>query len=397
MVLLIFSILLALGVTGLFIYGAWLLLRYPSVARKRIVALARSLHLIREDENPLITSGDADWEAQGVLNPAAVEVDGKVHLFYRAIGKDGVSRVGYASSENGKRFNKLPYPVFALSDEGADAAFRRSQTMKDHAALVASGGSFAGVEDPRAVVMDGRMYMTFSAFGGWDSLRMGVTSLAIEDLRANRWRWTPPVYLSPRSQVHKNWVLFPEKIGGKFAVLHSLHGDSHERVRVDYFDSLDQEPTTHFHSPDPNSLPDNPHVWHKRVRGAGPPPIKTPFGWLVLYHAIDRNGPSKYKLGAMLLDLNDPTRVLHRSALPILSPDEWYENSGAKAGVVYACGSVLRGDMLTVFYGGADSVVCSARHSLSKLLSALMHAPERARSPYLPLSGASISGGSFPA
>jgi len=381
------AIILALGVTALFIYGAWLLLRYPTVARKRIVALARSLHLIREDENPLITPGGSDWEAQGVLNPAAVEVDGTMHLFYRAIGKDGVSRVGYASSENGKRFAKLPYPVFALSDEGADAAFKRAQTMKNHAALVASGGSFAGVEDPRAVVMDDRVYMTFSAFGGWDSLRMGVTSLALDDLRAHRWRWTPPVYLSPRSQVHKNWVLFPEKVGGKYAVLHSMHGDSHDQVRVDYIDSLEKEPDITFTSSDPNSLPDNPHSWHKRVRGAGPPPIKTPLGWLVLYHAIDRIGPSKYKLGALLLDLADPTRVLHRSAAPVLSPDAWYENAGAKAGVVYACGSVLRGDLLTVFYGGADSVVCSARHSLSKLLDSLTQPPVAERSPFLPMTG----------
>lgn len=380
----ILALLFVLGFTaiaiGVVLYALSLLRAEPVKLKERIRRITHALHLTRHEENPLLSPEHHAWEGQGVINPAAVRVDGKTHLFYRAIGADGISRVGYASSEDGRAFAKLPYPVFALSEEGADAV-RRAQTMENHAGLVASGGSWAGVEDPRAVVIDDRLYLTFSAFGGWDSLRMGVTSLTLEDLRARRWKWTPPTYLSPRGQVHKNWVLFPERIGGKFAMLHSMHGDSHASVRVDYLDTLDREPETPFRSADPNALPDNPHAWHKRVRGAGPPPIKTPLGWLLLYHATDHHEPNRYKLGALLLDEQDPRQVKFRSAGPILSPDASYENEGAKAGVVYACGATVEGDVLTVFYGAADSVVCAARHSLWGLL-ALLTTPSRAPRAY---------------
>ncbi|CAN5725961.1 glycosidase [soil metagenome] len=375
--LILVSQLVALAISGLFIYGVVELVRNESLrtrvskeVRAHVDAVRKAFGFTRTPHNPVVTPGGQNWEAEGVLNPGAVEVDGDVHLFYRAIGSDGVSRIGYASSAGGDSFpNRLPYPVFALQNDSEDDAAMRARTMANHTGLAASGGSWSGVEDPRAVVIDDTLYLTFSAFAGWDSVRMGLTSLSLEDLRAKKWKWTPPVYLSPKGQVHKNWVLFPEKINGKYAVLHSLHGGSHEKVLVDYFDTLENSPAVAIESPDPNALPDNPKGWHKRVRGAGPPPIKTDKGWLVLYHAIDNEGPSHYKLGALLLDLQDPTTVIARSIAPILAPTAAYENEGAKAGVVYACGAIVKGDVLTIYYGGADSVICSATHSLSKLLT----------------------------
>ncbi len=111
--------------------------------------------------------------------------------------------------------------------------------------------------------------------------------------------------------------------------------------------------------------------WDSYIRGAGPPPIKTKDGWLLLYHAIDRRDPGRYKIGAMLLDLEDPKKILYRSQEPILEPDEFYENSGFKAGVVYSCGAVVIGGMLHVYYGGADSVACVATADLKEFLSEL--------------------------
>lgn len=381
MILFNLVLLFAASATFLFFYGAWALIRHPGAVRKRLEEIGRALHVMRDDRNPLLSPQDSHWEADGVFNPAAVEIDGVTHLFYRAVGRDGVSRVGYAVAKDGESFSRLPYPVFALSDEDASSAAAR-KSMVNHVALVASGGSWAGTEDPRAVVIDDNLYLTFSAFGGWDSLRMGVSSLSLEDLRKSRWKWTPPVYLSPRGQVHKNWVLFPEKIHGKFAVLHSLHGGSRDRVLVEYLDSLDKEPAEHIQSsyaPEPEDA-----AWDSMVRGAGPPPLKTPHGWLVLYHAIDTREPSRYKLGAMLLDLDDPSIVKARSLAPVLAPDASYENSGAKPGIVYACGATLSGDVLTVYYGAADSVVCAARHSLAALLDQLV-APRMETYPSVPV------------
>ena len=110
------------------------------------------------------------------------------------------------------------------------------------------------------------------------------------------------------------------------------------------------------------------------------PSVLTPEGWLVLYHAMSEGEGHRYKLGAMLLDLDDPTKVLHRAVAPVLSPDEPYENHG-KPGIIYSCGAVVRGDMLYVYYGGADKVVCVATAALTPFLTALIKGHRAALSP----------------
>lgn len=357
---LILALLLALGTSALFLYGLVVMIR-QSRFKDRLAELARALGLVREDENPIITSIHP-FEAGGVMNPAAVTAGGKTHLFYRAVGNDGVSRIGYAVSKDGGRIDeRFPYPVFAI------AGTPQQITTPVHAGLAASGGTWSGVgiEDPRAVVIGDRAYVSFNAFNGWNSLRIGISSISIDDLMKKRWKWTPPTYISPENQVHKSWVLFPEKINGKFAVLHSLHSGSRDRVLVDYLDSLEDAQVQSVYDPKEDNA-----VWDSRLRGAGPPPLKTKDGWLLLYHANDAREGHKYKLGALLLDLEDPSKVIARSVHPVLEPDAPYENDG-KPGVVYACGATLQGDTLRVYYGGGDKVVCVAKTSLSQLLAAL--------------------------
>jgi predicted GH43/DUF377 family glycosyl hydrolase len=86
---------------------------------------------------------------------------------------------------------------------------------------------------------------------------------------------------------------------------------------------------------------------------------------------MDVRDPNRYKLGAMILDIADPTKVLYRSQVPILEPEEWYENTGWKSGVVYSCGAVVKEGELYVYYGGADSVVCVAVANLEHFLNEL--------------------------
>lgn len=87
---------------------------------------------------------------------------------------------------------------------------------------------------------------------------------------------------------------------------------------------------------------------------------------------MDRRDPGRYKLGAMLLDREDPSRVLSRLPYPLLEPNARYENEGFKSGVVYNCGTALVGDLLHVYYGGADTVVCGAWIGLDELLERLL-------------------------
>lgn len=352
-----------------FVAGALLGALFSEIFRQRLAALVhpKLLSLAKSLRNPILAPGTHPWTAEAVMNPAAAVLNGRTHLIYRAIGMDGVSRLGYASSPDGIRFDKrLPYPAYAARNPGNVSALLRRYSP----VMYPSGGSWGGCEDPRMVVMNGRVYVTFNMFENW-KLRVAVISMSEEDFLAGHFdRWEGPTILSHGVR-DKNWVLFPQLFDGRFAVLHSIIGDDRDHVRVEYTDDLNDMVKMDFESPDPQQMPDEQIAWHYRMRSAGPPPVKTPRGWLVLYHAMDPKEPNKYKLGAMLLDLNDPTRVLYRASAPVLAPDEHYENHG-KPGIVYACGAVVRDGKLFVYYGGADKVVCVATASLESFLDAIV-------------------------
>jgi predicted GH43/DUF377 family glycosyl hydrolase len=323
--------------------------------------------LNRHHKNPVIKPHEKhEWESEAVFNPATVADDhGHIHLLYRAVGSDGVSRLGYDFSKDGINFNgRLTYPVFVMTNP---RKLRQCYIKQYNISMYPSGGSWGGCEDPRMVRIDGRIYVTFNAFDGWDFIRIGVISIDEKDFFNKKWNWSKPLLISPPNQINKNWVLFPEKINGKFAILHSIS----PKVMVDYVDrleDLDKEKKTiksHF-AQDKTKI-----GWDSWVRGVGPPPIKTDKGWLVMYHAMDHRDPNKYKLGAILLDIKDPSKVLGRSDEPLLMPDMWYENDW-KPGVVYACGAIIKNNTLFVYYGGGDKYVCVATSPLEKVLDKLV-------------------------
>ena len=364
-----------------FVVGAVLGAVFSKPIREKLVVLLRlqrfqRLLLVKSIHNPILRPGTSPWAAEAVLNPAAAVMNGRTHLVYRAIGMDGVSRLGYASSANGIIFDKrFPYPVYVAQKPrnlpghiAPVPAYRRHYSP----VLYPSGGSWGGCEDPRMVVIEGRVYITFNMFDGWDFIRVAAISIAQEDFLAEQfWKWDGPHLLSEPQQIHKNWVLFPEKIRGKYAILHSVV----PTIDIAYRDAIEDvgitEPFIKSWVGSRGDLPAREETWDSFIRGAGPPPLRTERGWLLFYHAIDERDPGRYKLGAMLLDLADPTKVLYRSAAPILAPDEHYENHG-KPGIVYACGAVVRNGTLFVYYGGADKVICVATTPLNEFLDDLM-------------------------
>lgn len=345
--------------------------------KKPVKNPSKLLKLVRSPKNPIIEPRNYSWESQAVFNPAAVYADGRVHLFYRALGNDGVSRIGYASSKDGINFNeRLSYPIYFVEN---------AEEMKKHwpfttpahydIALYASGGGWGGCEDPRTVLIDDTVYMTFNVFNGWDSMRVAVTSIREEDLLNKKWLWNNFSYLSHEGDRQKNWVLFPKKFNGKFAIFHNLDKGDPTRVAVAYVNKLDNSETplgsaVGSEVPDPQLLPDHIVAWHKRTRSAAAPPIKTKDGWLLLYHAMDKDDVGRYKLGAMLLDLKDPRKVLYRAQHPILEPDVWYENDW-KPGIIYASGAIVKDGKLFVYYGGGDKHIALASIELSLLIKSM--------------------------
>jgi predicted GH43/DUF377 family glycosyl hydrolase len=317
--------------------------------------------LTRYGENPVISPREGSWwESRQTFNPGAALLEDKVHILYRAIGDDGISRLGYAVSREGfKVEERLGYP-----------AYQHPVTSPEFTIYsYSSGGSFGGSEDPRLVRVGNEdvLYMTYTACEG--GLRVGLTSIKVKDFLDRKWAWSPPRLISPPGEVHKNWVIFPEKIKGKYAILHSLC----PKISISYLDSLDFKPgsyLTSYHNGG-NGI-GREAFWDSIVRGAGPPPIKTELGWLIFYHAISKDEPYRYKIGATLVDLKDPKRVIRCSAAPILEPDAVYENSGFKPGVVYLSGAVVKDGELLLYYGASDSYVCVASCRLEDFLAALM-------------------------
>ena len=105
------------------------------------------------------------------------------------------------------------------------------------------------------------------------------------------------------------------------------------------------------------------------ARNDAPYPLRTPAGWLTLYHAVGADG--HYRLGALLLDLDDPSQVIGRSRDWLMQPEEWYELEGYYPGVCFPCGKVLIGDTLYIYYGGADKYIGLATCKLQELLEDL--------------------------
>src|SRR5258708_7414701 len=131
----------------------------------------------RSIENPIINPSSYPWESAAVFNPAALVEGGRVHLFYRALGHDGVSRIGYISSKDGIHFDeRLSYPVF-VAENVVEAQkhypFTSPARLVYDPVLYASGGGWGGCEEPRIVNIEGRIYLTLHMFNGWGRIRVG--------------------------------------------------------------------------------------------------------------------------------------------------------------------------------------------------------------------------------
>ncbi len=349
-----------------------------TIPRKTGVTLERSI------QNPIISPRLYTWESRATFNPTAIELSGKVHLIYRAIGDNDVSVLGYASSYDGYKIDeRLPHLIYHRFNE---------TNFSNYPIGYSSGGGWGGgTEDPRATILEDRLYVLYNAFDSWSSCRVAMVSMSIDDFKNRRWhKWTNPIFLSPPGQISKAWVLFPERINGKIAILHDIWPS----VTVTYFDDFEDIETGkvkikqqwdrwfHHMNPshwvyihpgtdggrfvDPAALSKNiwldveKDIW---VRNTGPSPIKTREGWLILHHAMEARDPGKFKLFALLLDLKDPTRVLYRSTGPVLEPKENYESH-----IIYSCGAVVKSGRLFVYYGAGDQHVGVASVRLATLI-----------------------------
>src|SRR3989344_3964885 len=245
------------------------------ISRKTAKKTAPKKIFTKFSGNPIIKplSGDS-WESWQTFNPGAVLLNDGVHFLYRAIGADGMSRLGYASSKDG----------FVVDERLRHPAYEHSTHKKPsfNVYSLLSGGSWGGCEDPRLTRVDNEdvLYMTYTAATG--GLGVALTSIKINDFLNKKWGWKHPVLISPPWQVHKNWVIFPEKINSKYAILHGINPE----ILITYVGSLDFDDSFEYIESYYDGKFKKRGSWDGWVRGVGPPPIKTDYGWLVFYHAM---------------------------------------------------------------------------------------------------------------
>ena len=313
-------------------------------------------HFKRALQNPIISPKPENfWEAKATFNPAAILLNKKVHILYRTLSNDNTSFIGYASSKDGLNIEeRLSDPIYSPREEFE---------MKK----IANGNS--GCEDPRLTKIGKKIYMCYTAFDSIGPPRVAVSSISEKDFLAKKWNWEKPILITPKGFDDKDTCFFSEKLPGGYFVLHRVGNE----ICGDYLSSLDFKSESvkkciRILGPRINS-------WDSAKVGISAPPMKTKYGWLLLYHGVSRSH-STYRVGAVLLDLKDPAIVLARSTDPIFEPEEQYEKIGIVNNVVFPCGMVECDGILYIYYGGADKVTGVATMKLNILLKALVNGKE---------------------
>lgn len=376
-------------------------------------AEVRLIKLKRHKQNPVLEPNEKNpWESRAVFNCGAVYKNGLVYLVYRAVGEYDDYFQYHLNFYNISRLG-----LAVLNREGV-VLERRDKPIFEPSELYEMGTC----EDPRITGIDGRFYLTYVALPEPPGRGVGLvrTALASTDDFISFERHG---IITPEGADDKDTVLFPEKINGKYVMLHRPHNwtktDTYEKDgRLYLFVSREYPPDVKERiiewplEEKPETFPEKPSIWiaysdnlrdwsgHKvllepaekwesQKTGAGPPPIKTDRGWLLIYHGVEKipenprfrrhDGLNEgkiytniYRAGAALLDLNDPSRVIARTKEPILEPEEDYEVFGDIPNVVFPEGMVVIDGTLNVYYGAADKRCCLATCNLDELVDDLI-------------------------
>lgn len=356
-----------------------------------------SVTFTRHPENPIVTPGLYPWRMATVFNPGVIhDDDGRFYLYERAAGqlRPFHCAIGMLESDDGVHFTHThDWPVFTPE---------------------MAGSVYGSVQDPRVVKIEGVYYMTY-AFRpyAWSSHPTGVgvpyshesefpgvpspptapegfrpsanvaggrpdnqtrSGIAISEDRVT---WSHHSWTSSPDLDDRDVILFPEKIDGKFALLRrplqfvgAQYGTDHPAIWICFSEDLREwsEPTL---------LARSKFAWEGNRIGGSTPPIKTEQGWLVFYHGVETEDAALrrvcYRLGALLLDLNDPTKVLARTSQPIMEPETYYEKFGLYIpNVIFPTANFVKDGLVYLYYGVCDTAIALATTPLDALLQHLL-------------------------
>ncbi|MBN1385013.1 MAG: glycosidase [Elusimicrobia bacterium] len=330
------------------------------------------MKLKKYEGNPILKpTGKGDWEKVAVLNPGVWRENGTVYMLYRASGEIEDYRIyfGLATSKDGYSFKRVSdKPVFGPTEGEYD------------------GGC---VEDARIVKFGEYFYVTY-AFRFFPpgmfwkkktprppadapiTVRKNLSRsglLRSKDLK--KFERLGPI--TPDNIDDRDAVIFPEKINGRYIMMHrpaEWVGPEYGCEKPSIWIAFSEDMLNW----DGNSLlAQSVFEWESAKIGAGPPPIKTAQGWLVIYHGVDNK--RIYGTGVMMLDLNDPRKVIARAPDSIMLPEAEFETTGIEHDVVFPTANIIIDGKILVYYGGADIVCCVAEVPLKELVDYVLSFP----------------------
>jgi predicted GH43/DUF377 family glycosyl hydrolase len=333
-----------------------------------------------------VPATNEEFRVLGAFNPAAVRVGEIVVLLVRVAELPAETRPGFVPLPRYEPTGSLVVDWLATDDvEQTDrrvvrvrktgaarltsvSHLRIVSVSFDHAvhqigpAIVPQGeGEEYGIEDPRVTRLDDRYYITYVAVSrhGVATALMSTTDFQIFERHG---------VIFPTE--NKDVVLLPERVGGDFVALHRPVGAMPFTSPEMW---IARSPDLR-HWGDHRPLYAGRSAWETGRVGGGAPPVRTPHGWLELYHGNRRSGTTgeigAYCGGAMLLELDNPGRIARLAPRPVLEPTESFETHGFVPNVVFPGGVVQRGDRVFVYYGAADESTAVAESTWNDLWTA---------------------------
>jgi predicted GH43/DUF377 family glycosyl hydrolase len=213
-----------------------------------------------------------------------------------------------------------------------------------------------GLEDPRISFIDSRYYIHYVGVG-----RFGVTTCLISTKDFKTFERHGVIFCPDNKDV----VIFPERVEGKYFALHRPVSPLFGKQEIWISESPDLCCWgNHRYLMGPRS-----GYWDEIKIGASAVPFRIDQGWLEVYHGVDKN--NRYCHGAILLDSQQPWKVISRTECPIFEPEADYEVNGFFGNVVFSCGLLYEDNKLKIYYGAADTVICYAELSLEETIKAL--------------------------
>ena len=341
----------------------------------------------RFKENPLMRPSDLPAGIEGMeitclLNPGVFKYKNKTWLLLR-VAERPTQKEGVISFPVYNKDGKIEVLSFDAEDPNLDAKDPRVikykgqnyLTTMSYLRLVSSedgihfkedsdyppifGEGYLesfGIEDCRVATTEDGFFLTFT--------EVSPVAVGVGMIKTNDWKnYTRYGMILPPH--NKDCALFEEKINDKY---YTLHRPSSPELGGNYIWIAESPDRLHWGNHKCIATTRE-GMWDCARVGAGAAPIKTSEGWLEIYHGADYN--HRYCLGALLLDLNDPTKVLARSNEPIMEPNASYEQTGFFGNVVFTNGHLVEGDTIKMYYGASDEVICGAEFSIQEILKSL--------------------------